>query len=226
MKRKGGRKRGKNLAAAIILLLGAAAGVLLVMIEGNLRPVAMAMAEYRSQLTAVEAANRGVEEVVASFGETALVEVSREDGQVQSVEVKMQAVNQLKLQVTDRILQNLQEAGRDRIQIPIGSLLGNGLLSGTGPALTYRFLPEGSVSTRIVSSFESCGINQTRHQILLSVEVRAAAILSRYRVEVEAPTEYVLAETVLVGSVPENYTNVLTDSQELLGEINDYRAGQ
>ena len=82
------------------------------------------------------------------------------------------------------------------------------------------------MSTRILSRFESCGINQTRHQILLSVEVQAGAILSQYRVDVEVPTEYVLAETVLVGSVPDSYTHVLTDDQELLGEINDYKAGE
>ena len=71
---------------------------------------------------------------------------------------------------------------------------------------------------------KACGINQTRHQLLLSVEVQAGAILSRYQVQVDAPTEYVLAETILVGETPQNYTQVLTDSKELLGDINDYKA--
>ncbi|MGI5856237.1 MAG: sporulation protein YunB [Candidatus Merdivicinus sp.] len=221
------RKRRGNPAVWILAVVLMAGGLFYATVEKNLRPVAVTMAEYRSRVTAETAMNQGIEDVVASFAETPLVAVSRsQEGEIQAVEVNMQAVNLLKLQVTGRILQNLQQAGQRELKIPLGSLLGSGLLSGKGPPLTYRFLPEGSVSTRILSRFESCGINQTRHQVLLSVEVKAGAILSQYRVDVEVPTEYVLAETVLVGSVPESYTHVLTDDQELLGEINDYKAGE
>ena len=220
-------KRRGNPAFWILAAVLLVAGVLYAAVEKNLRPVAVTMAEYRSRVAAEAAMNQGIENVVAAFAETPLVAISRsQEGEIQAVEVNMQAVNRLKLQVTGQILQNLQQAGQRELKIPLGSLLGSGLLSGKGPSLTYRFLPEGSVSTRILSRFESCGINQTRHQILLSVEVQAGAILSQYRVDVEVPTEYVLAETVLVGSVPDSYTHVLTDDQELLGEINDYKAGE
>ena len=164
--------------------------------------------------------------VLAALEDAPLVEVVRNgEGEVQAVEVRMQAVNRVKLRITEQILRNLRQAGDSgRMKIPLGSLLGSGLLAGKGPGLTYRFLPEGSVSTRILSRFEACGVNQTRHQLLLSVEVQGCAILSRCQVEVEVPTEYVLAETVVVGTVPESYTQVLTGDSDLVREINDYQA--
>lgn len=210
------------LLAAVLAVLTLGYGLA----EENLRPAATAMAEHRTRLTAEAAMNDGVEAVLAALEDAPLVEVVRNgDGEVQAVEVRMQAVNRVKLRITEQILRNLRQAGDSgRMKIPLGSLLGSGLLAGKGPGLTYRFLPGGSVSTRILSRFEACGVNQTRHQLLLSVEVRGCAILSRYQVEVEVPTEYVLAETVVVGTVPESYTQVLTGDSDLVREINDYQA--
>ena len=194
--------------------------------EKNLRTAVVSMAEHRTRLMAEAAMNDGIETILADLEDVPLVEVVRNgEGEVRAVEVRMQAVNRVKIRVTRQILQNLRMAGTiGRLKIPLGSLLGGGLLAGKGPGLTYRFLPEGSVSTRILSRFEACGVNQTRHQLLLSVEIRGCAILAWYPVEVEVPTEYVLAETVVVGGIPESYTQVLTGDSELVRDINDYRA--
>ena len=221
------RRRRRNPAIWILLFVMAVTAAMLAALEGNLREAAVVMAEYRSRNTATAAMTKGIEEVVERFDGVPLVNISGsdEDG-IRSVQVDVQAVNRFKIQVTEQILENLRQAGLEEAEIPLGTLLGSGLLAGRGPALRYRFLSEGSVTTRVISSFESCGVNQTRHQLLLSVEVHASAILSRYQVEVEAPTEYVLAETVLLGGTPENYTQVITDGRDLLGDINDYKAGE
>ena len=158
------------LLAAVLAVLTLGYGLA----EENLRPAATAMAEHRTRLTAEAAMNDGVEAVLAALEDAPLVEVVQNgDGEVQAVEVRMQAVNRVKLRITEQILRNLRQAGDSgKMKIPLGSLLGSGLLAGKGPGLTYRFLPGGSVSTRILSRFEACGVNQTRHQLLLSVEVR------------------------------------------------------
>lgn len=219
------RHRKRNPAAWILLAIVVLTGILFSVLERNLQETSETLAEYYSRNTAAEAMTQGIEEVVGDFQGTPLVHITETDeGEIRAVQVDVQAVNLFKIEVTEKILENLQQAGRNEIKIPIGTLLGSSLFSGRGPSLHYRFLPEGSVSTRILSSFEACGINQTRHQLLLSVEVQAGAILSRYQVQVDAPTEYVLAETILVGETPQNYTQVLTDSKELLGDINDYKA--
>ena len=164
----------------------------------------------------------GVEEILSRFPEEKLTEVFRDgDGEVQSVEVQISAVNRMKTEITERILRNLQEAGKAELLIPIGSLMRSGILSGRGPTLRCRFLPEGSVSARISTRFEACGVNQTRHQLLLSLEVQCCAILGRQQVEVTEPGEYVLAETVLVGRVPESYTQVITEEREVIRDLND-----
>ena len=80
------------------------------------------------------------------------------------------------------------------------------------------------MSVRIVSRFEDAGINQTRHQLILAVQTEVEAVLAGKRTEVSVPSEFVLAETVLVGQIPESYTRVLTDSRELVSELNDYAA--
>lgn len=192
--------------------------------ERNLAPAAAALAEHQARRTATAAMIEGVEEILSRFPEEKLTEVFRDgDGEVQSVEVQISAVNRMKTEITERILRNLQEAGKGELLIPIGSLMRSGILSGRGPTLRYRFLPEGSVSARISTRFEACGVNQTRHQLLLSLEVQCCAILGRQQVEVTELGEYVLAETVLVGRVPESYTQVITEEREVIRDLNDYR---
>ena len=119
----------------------------------------------------------------------------------------------------------LKELSRDSIKIPLGNLTGNGFLSARGPNIDCRFIPVGSIEIKTLSKFEACGINQTRHQIVVSVETEISAVTSFKSVRVKVPTDFVLAETVIVGSVPENYTQVLTSDRELISEINDYKAG-
>ena len=36
------------------------------------------------------------------------------------------------------------------------------------------------------------------------------------------PAEHLIADTILVGQTPENYTHVLTDGEGLVGDLNDY----
>ena len=219
------RRRRRGFAAAFCFIAVTAVVFFCIGIERELRPAAQLMAEYQARRTAEEAVNRGVHAVLEEFEEIPMVTVSRSrEGEVQAVEVNVPAVNRFRLLASEQILRNLYQAAAEEIRVPVGTLMGSTLLTGRGPALCCRFLPLGDAEVRISSRFESCGINQTRHQLLLSVSVRSGAVLARGRAETEVPAEYVLAETVLVGTVPESYTSVITEDEELLGEVNDYRA--
>lgn len=184
------------------------------------------MAEYRSKIAAVKVVNDSIMEVMAEHPDLHLIDVVKDaQGQVVSIETDIQQISAVKTGVTDKILTKLKELSRDSIKIPLGNLTGNGFLSARGPNIDCRFIPVGSIEIKTLSKFEACGINQTRHQIVVSVETEISAVTSFKSVRVKVPTDFVLAETVIVGSVPENYTQVLTSDRELISEINDYKAG-
>ena len=123
----------------------------------------------------------------------------------------MVALGRLRSRVTDAVLQKIDEMGKQDIYLSAGTLSGIQLLSGRGPDLNLKVVPSGYMTSEIENRFDSAGINQTRHQIMLRIDMRVLAIIPGYTVATEVHTEFCLAETVIVGTVPSTLLE-LTDS--------------
>ena len=66
----------------------------------------------------------------------------------------------------------------------------------------------GNVSADFNSSFESAGINQTKHQIYLDVKTSVYSFLPGFRTTTDVETNILVAETVIVGAVPQLVTTL------------------
>ena len=130
-----------------------------------------------------------------------------ETGRVAALESNMAAFNRLRSQIADEILRRLSEVSTSERSIPVGTLTGSTLLAGRGPCIRVRMQAVGSTDASLRNAFSAAGINQTRHQILLSVDV--------YTASTKVSNEIAVAETVIVGSVPETYTYFSTTPDEL-----------
>ena len=93
----------------------------------------------------------------------------------------------------------------------MGTVVNNELLSGIGPNIRIQLAPVGFVETDITNSFSAAGINQTRHQVILSVSATIAIVMPAATEYAQVETSIVLGESVLIGKVPQNYTNIGSD---------------
>lgn len=193
--------------------------------ESQIRPAAREIAEQYTVRAAQQAMNQGVSQYLASGTGTLLEIQSDSEDIVRSVETNMAEVNRIKIGVTESLLENLSTMQQQTAKIPMGMLLGSQLFAGMGPDLSCRFYSEGSFTVQIESRFEAAGINQTRYQLMLCVKTDMTALLAGSKIQVTVPTEYLLAETILAGDIPEGYTQVLTSEEELISKVNDYQAG-
>lgn len=227
--RRSRRKVRKHKKAALRLIaLGLVLVGLVLFIDHQIRPQITALEQYQAKIYAVKTMNEAVTEQVESYGYTYdnLSEISRDaDGQVTSIDTNIKNINLIHTGITNRVNDALSQLDMTSIWIPLGNLTNSPLLSGRGPRIEIKLMPRGYVRTQIVSSFSDAGINQTLHRLLIKVSAEIAAILPGYYTTVQVDTEYVLAETIVVGRVPENYTKVLTDSEQMLRDINDYGTG-
>lgn len=128
------------------------------------------------------------------------------EGRVSAISSNMAEFNRLQTLIDDSILQRLGELSTSTLSIPVGTLSGVTLLSGRGPAVEVKMQSVGSSSSRFENEFTSAGINQTKHRVVLHVEVSVSVLLTGFRTATEVSGDYVVAETVIVGSVPETYT--------------------
>jgi sporulation protein YunB len=144
------------------------------------------------------------------------------NGQVTALKSNMAAFNRLQSRIADDILLRLSEVSTTTLAIPIGTLTGSSLLAGRGPALKVKMQSVGSTTASFRNTFGSAGINQTRHQILLDVQVNMSILLPGFRTSTKVNNEISVAETVIVGSVPENYTYFSTGPNEIDDYAEDY----
>ena len=76
-------------------------------------------------------------------------------------------------------------------------------------------LPVGSVTTEFKTEFESAGINQTRHKIYIEASARVDLILPRGAQSAAINTQVSVAESIIIGGVPESYVDV-ADNEDML----------
>ena len=193
----------------LILLL-----VLTVVILRHMKPLLTSLATASVSNTVNRIVVAAVDDAVIS-GEIdydALVHFEKdESGHVTALRSNMAEANRLQTAICDDILQRLSEVSTSELRIPIGTLTGVAVLAGRGPALCVRMQAVGSSNARFRNEFSAAGINQTKHQILLDVEVNMSILLPGFSTYTTVSNVISVAETVIVGSVPQTYTYFSAD---------------
>ncbi|MEG0541575.1 MAG: sporulation protein YunB [Angelakisella sp.] len=136
----------------------------------------------------------------------------------------MLELNRLQSSITQRMINHVMEFDSQTIWVSLGSILGGPIFSGRGPSIEIKLIPANFIQTKIANKFTSAGINQTRHQVVMDINLTVTAVLPGYRSSTTIDTNVVLAETVIVGNVPEAYTMVGDGTDSLVGMIQDYGA--
>lgn len=144
------------------------------------------------------------------------------EGHVTALRSNMAAFNRLQSSIADDILQRMAEVSSTDLAIPIGTLTGSPLLAGRGPCLRVRMQSVGTATARFDNQFSSAGINQTRHRIILDVDVHVSILLPGLTTYTKVSNEISVAETVIVGGVPETYTYFSTTPDEVENYADEY----
>ena len=142
-----------------------------------------------------------------------------------AIETNSIEVNIMKAMIVDKVTTKLNELESHIIKIPMGSLFGWQMLSGKGPMVDFKVVPTGNVVAQLDHKFTSAGINQTRHQLMLDVSVTMRAFIPGYSSKIKLETNFLIAETVVVGTVPGSFTQVQDAEEDIISKINDYQAG-
>ena len=179
---------------------------LFILFTRNLSPILISMAEARARQLAVEAMNRAIAEVMdSSVTYTDLMRVSHDSsGRVSMLEANATLMNEIASAAALTAQSKLDTLADEGVGLPLFAALGIDLFSGAGPIIRVSITPVGAVSTRFVTSFESAGINQTRHEISLEASVVMRIVIPAGADSVSVSTYVPIAESIIVGSVPES----------------------
>lgn len=127
------------------------------------------------------------------------------NGRITALKTNIGEINHLKTDVLKIINQDILSLDHADIGIPIGSLILPEFLSGKGPAIPVHILAIRNSDADFSSRFTQAGINQTLHQLIMAVNVDVAVLVLGQTNSFSITSEVVIAETVIVGDVPETF---------------------
>ena len=195
--RRGGSARLLLRMIALLLLILSA----FFLIDSRIRPVICSIAESQARNMVMQAG--------LQYGD--LVSIHKEEtGRITSIETDVVKANRLQARIGNAIAQRISEAKSYEISIPIGSLSGSELLLGRGPCLKLKMTLEASTVLQLRNQFASAGVNQTHHQVMLDIQTHVLFITPDSYEPTEVNTSICIAETVIVGEVPQAYAGITT----------------
>lgn len=151
-----------------------------------------------------------------------------ENGNVVSLETNTALVASINSVITENVVTKLGDNRRMNISIPLGNLSGEAIFTGRGPDIVIPIVVSPKVTCDIKNQFYESGINQTLHRIVARISVETYALIPASPRKISVDTEYCIAETVIVGRVPDAYTKInrLNDeiSESEIDDIYDFGA--
>ena len=126
-------------------------------------------------------------------------------GKIASLTYNTVAANMLRSEISANINTAVSKDEARYMYVPWGAFNGLEFMRNFNGGLNLEISQYGYVLTDIHSTFSDAGINQTRHSIFLDVTVRVQGYISMMYVTTEVKTSIIIAETVIVGTVPDAY---------------------
>lgn len=127
------------------------------------------------------------------------------EGRITALKTNMSEVNRLKTDILNIINDEILALDTSDIGIPVGSLFLPEFFSGKGPAIPVHILSIRNSDAVFSSDFEQAGINQTLHKLTMEVSVDVSVLVLAKTESFTVNSEVVVAETVIVGDVPQTY---------------------
>ena len=191
----------RRLMILLILLLG-----ILVWFRIKYHPVIFSLAENQVKNATSDLINDAVDYQIenGSIQYDRIVYFEKNlDGQIVALKTNMSEVNRLKTDVLNLINDEILALDTSSLGIPTGSLIFPEFMSGRGPQVPVEVLSIRNSDAQFQSEFSAAGINQTIHRLSLLISIDVSVLVLGKTDSFTITSQVVVAETVIVGQVPE-----------------------
>lgn len=204
----GRRKRRSQIA---LLVTGAFILCGVVWFHASMKPLVRELAKSAVENHGQTIINDAVERQLASgqIDYNQIISLEKDvSGNITALRTNMAEVNRLKTQTLALADTMLLDLNVMEIGLPLGSVIFPTFLSGLGPKLPVKVLYISNSDAAFRNVFSEAGINQTTHQIMMDVAINLTILTPAGKEAAEVISSVVVAETVIVGHVPQSYVNI------------------
>lgn len=209
-----------SLFLVIILVLGC--------IGYRIQPIIIRYAESIAETEMLNSANKAVLNVITKekidYDKLAVLTKDK-NGKIISLEIDTYKINFFKSSISNEISDIISKRERFDVAIPIGTFFSNTYTVGYGPDIKFKMQITTTAVVDFDNEFKSVGINQVLHKIVIDIKINGSLVIAGYKKGISVNTSAIAAQTVIVGEIPKNFTNVIeNENDNTAGLINDYGA--
>ena len=190
---------------AVLALLAVA---ILLVLRTKYRNVLMELAQTQVKNVTSDLINDAVDREIAegTIQYDRLVYFEKDlEGRITALKTNMGEINRLKTETLALINQEILAMDSSALGVPIGSLVLPELFAGRGFSIPIEILAIRNSDASFSSSFSQAGINQTLQQMKMDVFVDVTVLILGSTESFTVSSQVVVAETVIVGQVPNTY---------------------
>ncbi len=131
------------------------------------------------------------------------------NGNITAVRTNTAEMNCLKSEIMELLGEEMPELDAQELGVPIGSILLPDYFAGQGVRLPVRVVALSSSDASFSTTFESAGINQSIQRVVLNVRITLTVLSPAGTQEIDVDSDVIVAETIVVGTVPNSYVNLM-----------------
>jgi len=195
------------LTAAVFLL---AAVVLLAFVEIRLKSLREGFSEIEASNIAGSAMTKGLDDTLLNYrlNYDDIVGFTYDgDGNIKSLSVDIIAMNTFSNELGKNIDKNIEKITNHRYEVPLSLLIGEEFTSGLGVRIPFYVTMKGNSSSKFTDVFESAGVNQTLHKIMIETTIEMYILFGGSVKTVEYHSNVCVAESVIIGVTPQTFAN-------------------
>ncbi|MGI6012855.1 MAG: sporulation protein YunB [Oscillospiraceae bacterium] len=128
------------------------------------------------------------------------------NGEITAMTTNTILINRLAAEILQQVSIDA-DCGSLNVSVPIGNLTGSSLLLGKGPNIEIEVIVLTSSYATVENRFTDCGINQTKHQLFLDMTLDIDILIPLQTLSTRVTQEILIAETIIVGEVPQMFVN-------------------
>lgn len=180
--------------------------IFVLLLDAKLRPAIYDLAALEAYALSSKTVNSAVEKTLAenapSYSELVNINYSG-NNIITGITTDIVKMNLFKSRITKAIDEAFNENPKTEVTVPLGTASDITLFSGWGPYINVDVGCSSSTQSSFENVFLAAGINQTQHSVMLNVETTVMLTLPGKRLTKTVETSFCVAQTVIVGSVPD-----------------------
>ena len=204
-------KRSKVNKYLLFIFIGLLITYIIYSFYANVRPILSSMAESKAQILATLSINDTIQKIMSEnqidYDDLISIRTNSSD-EIIALQSNTIKINELKSKIAVAVQGNVSSIESAELNIPLGAMLNNELFAGVGPRIPIKVMTMGVANVNFTDDFTEAGINQTKHKINLEVKVKISIMFPTIRKSQEVSTIVPVAQTIIVGKVPNSYTSI------------------